>query len=160
MSAASITPTPSTTLQAAQANVLASVTAECTLLNANLKTIYLDTFDNWAQNVQNGAIPNTNPPQPPSGYIVGYYDDPTASGVQWPFPSQTGPAVCAQPPVPAPPPPTPSQPIFQGNGSVMNVPPGDTLPVGSIVTDAQGQQWQKTASPTPFGVAYYYAKVA
>jgi hypothetical protein len=31
--------------------------------------------------------------------------------------------------------------------------------VGSIVTDQQGQKWRKIASPTPFGVAYYYARV-
>lgn len=156
MSAAPIN--PSTSLQAAQANVLASVTAECTLLNSNLKTIYLGAFDSWSQSVKNGAAPNTNPPQPPPSYVVGYYDDPTAPGVQWAYPAQSGPAVCVQPPIPAEPPPAETQPVFTGNGSVMNVPPGDTLPVGSIVADAQGQRWQKTASPTPFGVAYYYAR--
>lgn len=149
----------STTLAAAQANVLSSVKAECDLLNANLKTIYLGAFSNWAQNVANGAIPPTNPPQPPASYIVSYYDDPTDPGVQWPYPEQSGPAVCAQPSVPTPPPPVQAQPIFQGNGSVMNVPPGDSMPVGSIVTDGQGQKWVKVQSPTPFGVATYYARM-
>jgi hypothetical protein len=41
------------------------------------------------------------------------------------------------------------------------VPLGDTLPVGIKMTDpATGAVYQKQASPTPFGTAYFYVRVA
>lgn len=139
---------PGTSLADAQANVLASVTAECGLLNSNLKTIYLDAFAGWVQSVQAGRVSNANPPQPPASYVVAYYDDPTRPGTLWAYPAQTGSAVCPLPPVPDNPP------------ARVTVPSDDTMPVGSRVTGPDGGVWEKIASPTPFGVACYYAKVA
>jgi hypothetical protein len=34
------------------------------------------------------------------------------------------------------------------------------MPVGYIATAPDGTRWQKQASPTPFGVAYFYARVS
>jgi hypothetical protein len=52
-----------------------------------------------------------------------------------------------------------AQPIAEPT-TVMNVPPGDTMPVGYIATAPDGAKWQKQASATPFGIAYYYARIA
>jgi hypothetical protein len=79
--------------------------------------------------------------------------------IQWPYPSQTGPPV-----VPAPPIPTfkvsPSSWFQAVNGTVINCAAGDTAPAGFVVTDPTGAKWVKTFSPTPFGTACYYSKVA
>jgi len=45
--------------------------------NALLKSNYLTAFDNWSQSVLAGRVDNSNPPQPPKGYVVGYFNDPT-----------------------------------------------------------------------------------
>src|SRR5215469_4603193 len=39
-------------------------------LNQNLQQIYLTGFQNWSQQVLAGRVPNTNPPQPPVGYLA------------------------------------------------------------------------------------------
>jgi hypothetical protein len=144
--------TISTSLATAQANVLASTVAEVALLNNNLKTIYLSAFNDWTLNLLAGR-PAGDPPTPPNAYVIGTGPD----GFAYP---QLGTApVCAMPPVPAAPAPY-VPPVLPEPDNVRNVPVGDTLPVGYVVVDAAGIRWQKQASPTPFGVAYYYAKVA
>jgi hypothetical protein len=143
-----------TTLDAAQANTLAAVTQQLVNINANLKAVYLQDFDNWSQSVRAGRIPNSNPPLPPKAYVVAK----SASG--WAYPEQGTDPVCAVPPLPADQSVPTVHPIFTGNDSVMNVPPGDKMSVGYIAVAPDGLRWQKQASPTPFGIAYYYARVA
>ncbi|HVV46709.1 MAG TPA: hypothetical protein VHC72_15955, partial [Bryobacteraceae bacterium] len=83
-----------TTLAAAQANVLAGTTREVGLLNDNLKTQYLNGFNNWAENVLIGRVENTNPPQPPNAYTV----EVGADG--WAYPAQGTTPICPMPPIP------------------------------------------------------------
>jgi len=157
-----------TTLQAAQANTLASVQQQVANLNDVLKSNYLTAFHNWAQSVLAGRSDNSNPPQPPKAFVVGYFNDPTSGPgsmgfygnqvIQWAYPAPGDDPVCpmpAVPSIPAPPAPLPER------DDVRNVPLGDTLPVGCKMTDpATGHVYQKQASPTPFGIAYYYTRVA
>jgi hypothetical protein len=141
-----------TSLAAAQANVLASTTAQVALLNNNLKTIYLSAFNDWTINLLAGR-PAGDPPKPPKAYrvVTG------ADGFAYP---QLGDAlVCDMPPVPEAPPPYVA-PVLPEPENIRSVPVGDKLPVGFVMVDAGGIRWQKQASPTPFGVAYFYAKVA
>ncbi|HXK04656.1 MAG TPA: hypothetical protein VMS37_19795 [Verrucomicrobiae bacterium] len=157
-----------TSLQAAQANALAAVQQQVANLNDALKSNYLTAFNNWAQSVLAGRSDNSNPPQPPKAYAVGYFDDPTSgtagSGVygtqviQWPYPAQGTDPVCAMPAIPSIPPPPPPLP---DRDDIKNVPLGDTLPVGFKMTDpATGHVYQKQSSVTPFGIAYFYVRVA
>jgi len=155
-----------TTLEAAQANTLAAVQIQVEHLNDALKSNYATTFGNWAQSVLAGRSDNSNPPKPPTAFVVGYFNDPTTGNggpygdkiVQWAYPAQGKAPVCAMPAipsVPAPPPPLPER------DDIKNVPAGDTLPVGFKMTDpATGHVYQKQASPTPFGIAYFYARIA
>lgn len=130
----------------------AMVAKEVTLLNNNLQTQYLQGFNNWAQAVIRGAIPNTNPPQPPAGYVALMGDD------GWAYFGKTTDPVCAIPPVPAAP-PVWAPPALPEPANVRSVPPGDTMPVGYVLTAPDGSRWQKQGSPTPFGVEYYYARM-
>jgi hypothetical protein len=141
----------STTLATAQANVLASTTAEVALLNANLKTIYLSAFNDWTITLLAGR-PAGDPPKPPVAYVVAIGPDGFA------YPQLGTSPVCDMPAIPAVPPPY-TPPVLPQPENVRNVPAGDNLPVGYITVDSAGASWQKQASPTPFGVAYYYLKV-
>jgi hypothetical protein len=159
----------STTLEAAQANALAAVSQQVARLNDSLKAGYLNSFNNWAQSILAGR-PNGDPPKPPMAFVVGYFNDPTTGGgaatpgpyankvVQWAYPAVGRDPVCPMPPVPsipAPPPPMPER------DDIKNVPLGDTLPVGFKMTDPNtGFVYQKQGSPTPFGIAYFYVRVA
>jgi hypothetical protein len=142
-----------TTLAAAQANVRASSLAQAALLNENLKTIYLSAFHDWTISVLAGRIDNCNPPKPPKAYTIKVNDEGFA------FPERGGDPVCDMPPVPDDY-SKPKPQVIAPPGNLMNVPPGDSMPVGYIATAADGAKWQKQASPTPFGVAYYYARIA
>ena len=103
-------PPVSNQLLAAQQNVLAAVQKQVDEWNAVLKSGYLTTFDNWSQSVVIGRAPNTNPPQPPMGYAVGYFQDPTSGPgsigpygetiVKWAYPQPNGGPVCPMPPIP------------------------------------------------------------
>lgn len=136
----------------ARANVLAAANAQAALLTDNLKTNYLQGFDNWSQNVVRGAIPSTNPPQPPSGYTVMLDEN------GWAMITPGNSLVCPLPPIPTAPavwtPPSMPEPA-----NVRNVPQGDTMPIGYVLTAPDGGKWQKQGSPTPFGVEYYYARI-
>jgi hypothetical protein len=152
-----------TTLEAAQANTLASITAQLPGLNENLKSSYMTAFNNWAQSVIIGRTPNTGYPLPPMAYAVGYFVDPTSTLVSgdilWAYPKQGADPVCALPPIPDVPKPYVA-PVLPEPENIRNVPPGDTMPVGFVLTTAEGKRWQKQATPTPFGMAFYYARVA
>lgn len=142
-----------TSLAAAQANVLASTQAQVKLLNDNLTAIYLRDFDNWKISVDAGRAPNTNPPQPPTGYEVETGPDGFA------YPVKGASPVCTMPPIPADHTKSTQAPIPEPD-NIRAVPPGDVLPIGFIVVGSDGTRWQKQGSPTPFGTAYFYLKVA
>src|SRR5262245_34939925 len=59
-----------TTLEAAIANTLASSTVMVEHLNSELKKRYVSAFESWKTTVLAGKSPNTNPPQPPVGYVL------------------------------------------------------------------------------------------
>lgn len=147
-----------TTLEAAMANTLAAVTQQVGQFNEQLKASYLTTFNNWSINVQAGRIDNTNPPKPPNAYVVGFFTDSTNSKAQWAYPMTGTTPVCDMPPVPPVVKPY-VPPVLPEPDDVRNVPVGDTLPVGFIVTAPDGSRWQKHASQTLFGVATYYVRL-
>jgi hypothetical protein len=156
-------------LDEAQANTLAAVQGQVVAWNNVLKSNYLTAFDNWSQSVLAGRTDNSNPPQPPKGYVVGYFTDPTTGPgsvgpygdmpIQWAYPAQGTAPVCAMPPVPPAIKPY-HPPVLPEPDNVRNVPPGDTMPVGYRLTTADGSVWQKQASPTPFGIEYYYSRIS
>jgi hypothetical protein len=148
-----------TTLQAAMANSRAGVQSQVTAWNEALQTDYLTVFNNWATSVLAGRSDNSNPPKPPNAYVVGFFTDPTNPLAQWAYPVTGNVPVCAMPPVPPTIKPY-TAPILPEPDNVRNVPAGDTMPVGYRVTTADGGVWQKQGSPTPFGIEYYYARIA
>jgi hypothetical protein len=158
-----------TSLKNAQMNTLAAVTQEVADLNAGAKANYLTAFQNWLLNWTAGRVSDkSTAPKPPAGYVVGYFNDPTTGPgslgpygdmvVQWAYPAFGTDPVCLQPAIPDVPPPQ-VHPVLTGNDRAQNMPANDTLPVGTIIPAPDGTQWQKMATPTPWGIAYYYAKV-
>jgi hypothetical protein len=148
-----------TTLEAAMANTLAAVNLQVEQFNQQIKAGYLTTFNNWSISVMAGRLDNTNPPKPPNAYVVGFFTDSTNSKAQWAYPMTGTAPVCEMPPVPPVVKPY-VPPVLPEPETVRNVPVGDTLPVGFIVTGPDGTRWQKHSSHTPFGVAYYYARLS
>lgn len=156
-------------LDQAQANTLAAVQRQVNDWNNVLKSNYLTAFDNWSQSVLAGRADNTNPPQPPKGYVVGYFTDPTTgpgsvgpygdTPIQWAYPAQGKDPVCAMPALP-PPMKRYTPPVIPEPENIRNITAGDTMPVGYRITTADGSVWQKQASPTPFGVEYYYTRLS
>lgn len=51
-------------------------------------------------------------------------------------------------------------PIITGNGSVMNVPVGDTMPIGTKATAPDGSVWEKQSVPGPWGTYVFYQKIS
>lgn len=142
-----------TTLQAAQANTLASSSVMVAHLNSELRTLYLGRFNDWVINVTAGRVDNSNPPKPPAGYEVVTGPD----GFAWPAAGST--PVCDMPKIPDD--RSKSQPPLNLVGDAKrNVPPDDTMPVGYEATAPDGSKWIKRESPTPFGVAHYYEREA
>jgi hypothetical protein len=148
-----------TTLEAAMANTLAAVKVQVDAFNAQLKDGYMTGFSNWSQSVVAGRNDLSNPPQPPNGYVVGYFTDPTNSKAQWAYPAVGTTPVCAVPPLPPYVKPY-TPPVLPEPANIRNVPPGDTMPVGYVAVAPDGARWQKQSNPTPWGMAYYYARVA
>jgi hypothetical protein len=156
-------------MDAAQANTLAAVQRQVQDWNNVLKTNYLTAFDNWSQTVLAGRADNSNPPQPPKAYVVGHFTDPTSgpgslgpygdTPIVWPYPAVGKDPVCAMPAVPASIKPY-TPPVIPEPDNVRNVPVGDTMPVGYRIKTSDGSVWQKQASPTPFGVEYYYTRLS
>ena len=141
------------------ANTLAAVTIQVDQFNQQLKAGYLTTFNNWSISVMAGRIDNNDPPKPPNAYVVGYAIDSTNSNARWAYPMTGTSPVCEIPPVPPVVRPY-VPPVLPEPDTVRNVPVGDTLPVGFIVTGPDGSRWQKHSSHTLFGVAFYYARLA
>src|SRR5271169_6051003 len=120
-------PTIQTWTQTAMDATKAAAAQEVTLLNTSLQTQYLQGFNNWAQAVILGTIPNTNPPQPPTGYVALMGDD------LWAYIAKSASPVCAMPPVPAIPQPvqTPSGIYIPPIGQSIDPPPGaPSYPLG------------------------------
>ncbi len=123
-----------TTLEAAQANVLASAKLQCEFRNNDLKTLYLTAFNNWKMSVDAGRIDTSNPPQPPNAFVV------KADSDGWAYVTSGDQPVCAMPPLPedlftpkpAPPPMTIDigHSADGGNGVWFTVGPNDSYPVG------------------------------
>ena len=158
-----------TTLQAVQANTLAAVTSQTVELNNNLNSNYLTSFNNWLLSWTAGRITDkSSAPKPPNGFVVGYFNDPTTGPgtigpygdtvVQWAYPALGSTPVSPMPGIPDIPPPY-VPPVLPEPANIRYVPVGDTMPVGYQLIAPDGSKWQKQASPTPFGMAYYYAKV-
>lgn len=142
-----------TTLEAAIANTLTSSTLMVEHLNSELKKRYDSIFESWKTSVLAGKIDNTNPPLPPSGYRLAIGMD----GFTYP---EMGTQLVTQPRTDIP--EDHSKPFVLAlpePDHVRNVPKGDTMPVGYIAVDPQGQRWQKQSSVTPFGVAYFYQRI-
>jgi len=138
-------------LAQAQANDKAAAEQNRDRLNQSLIANYSQGFSNWSAQVLNGKIDNTNPPQPPAAWLALTASD------GWTYLVRGTDPVCPVPPIPSVPKPAPpvSVPVH-----VMDVTPGDTAPIGYVITNpADGTRWQKKATPTPFGVAMYYEQV-
>ena len=150
------------TLDAAMANVETGAHQQVAALNAALQADYLVDFNNWAQRVIAGQSPEVNPPQPPDSYLVGHFTDSTNPNAIWAYPVIGTLPVCVMPPLPVMPAvAAPASGAAASQiGSKQNVPAGDTMPVGYKATAPDGSVWQKMASLTPFGTAYYYERVA
>lgn len=148
-----------TTLEAAMANTLAAVTLQVDQFNQQLKADYLTAFSNWSVNVMAGRLDNSNPPKPPNAYTIGFFTDATNSRARWAYPAIGDQPLCDVPPLPPAPKPWVPQSIPEGD-TARNVPPGDTLPLGFIVTAPDGSRWQKQCSQSPFGTAYFYARLS
>jgi hypothetical protein len=156
-------------LDAALANTLAAVKRQVHDWNEVLKSNYLTAFDNWSQSVMAGRTDNSNPPKPPKAYVIGQFTDPTTgpgmigpygdTPIQWPYPALGSEPVCAMPPVPPSIKPY-TPPVLPEPDNLRNAVPGDTMPVGYRITAADGSVWQKQASPTPFGIEYYYTRLS
>jgi hypothetical protein len=151
----------STNVDVIVATSLRSVQAQIGPLNANLKTVYLNTWAPWLYGWQNGRITDKGTaPVPPGGYVVGYM---LAGGAEWPYPMQGNVPVCAQPPIPtilkAQPPVDPNAPPPGDLGYKVNAidPAIDGWPVGVAgrATRADGSVWEKFAFHTPFGSGWY-----
>jgi hypothetical protein len=143
-----------TTLEAAIANTLASSTAMVEHLNSERKKAFDSSFESWKTTVLAGKIDNLNPPQPPAAYEVVK----VSSGFSYPALGSS--PVCA-PRIDIP--PDYSKPFelkLPEPEHVRNVPPSDTMPVGFVTVDGAGRRWQKQSSVTPFGVAYFYARLS
>jgi hypothetical protein len=143
-----------TTLEAAIANTLASSTLMVDHLNSELKKRYDSSFESWKTMVLAGKIDNTNPPQPPAGYIL------VSNKTGFTYPELGAePVTASRTDIPA----DYSKPfvlVLPEPEHVRNVPKNDTMPVGYVAVDAEGRRWQKQSSVTPFGVAYFYARIA
>ncbi|MDE3165196.1 MAG: hypothetical protein KGN36_05270 [Acidobacteriota bacterium] len=147
-----------TSLEAAMANTAAAVTNQVSQLNQSLKTNYLAQFNAWAQDVMNGRSDPSTAPKPPLAYVVGSFTDATNPNAHWAYPEPGTQPVCDMPPVPQPA-PAYVPPVLPEPDDVCNVPVGDVLPVGYVMTAPDGSRWQKHSSHTPFGIAFYYVRL-
>jgi len=142
-----------TSLSAAIANTLASSTLMKDHLNSELVNLYDSQFESWKVMVNAGKIDNKTPPQPPAGYTLMTSE----AGFSY---AELGPAMVCAPRTDIP--DDYSKPVvttLPEPDHIRNVPKGDVMPVGYTVTASDGSVWQKQSSVTPFGVAYFYARI-
>ena len=137
----------------ALANYAAEATSLSATLNQNLEQVYLTGFQNWSQQVLDGKIPNTDPPQPPLDYIAAQASD------GWTYVIRGTDPVCAVPAIPQ----TPSLPAAGvvaigsriANTNFWAALPNDTAPNGYTTpqptTTQDGTVGFFTKSMSPFG---------
>ena len=124
-----------TTLEAAQANILADSTAMVAKLNADLKARYLSAFADYVTNMESGeVIPAARqvPPKPPNAWELAPAD---ANGFVF-YQIGTTP-VCDMPPLPF---------YAAGNQPPVKVP--NTIDVGNLITG----KWYTVAADDTFPV--------
>lgn len=139
------------------ANTLAAVKIQVEQFNQQLIGDYKTKFANWSISVTAGREAGPAP-QVPYGFMVGYFTDSTNEKARWAFPQRGAtPVMAALTPPPVPKPYVP--PVLPEPENIRNVPVGDMMPVGWSFTLPDGSRWQKQSSHTPFGMAYFYAKV-
>jgi hypothetical protein len=144
-----------TTLEAAQANILASSTELVKRLNADLKTRYLSGFADYVANMTSGGfVPEDRrtPPKPPNAWELA---PPDKDGFVW-YQIGTTP-VCDMPPVPTynagnPQPNTVPNMILigkqNGNTKWYTALKGDTFPSGMTTPpQADGHTYEKFGAP-------------
>jgi hypothetical protein len=123
------------------AQALANYTAEAdtvaAALNRNLQQIYLTGFQNWSQQVLDGQIPNTSPPEPPVEYIAAQASD----GWTYVIRDPSGTPVCAVPPIPQLPAPV-------NGGVVGNNIPGTSYWTAPLPANANVPNAYTTPTPT------------
>lgn len=141
-----------TSIEAARANTLNSSVYMVNLKNQELIDAYNSNFDAWKEMVVAGQRDTSNPPQPPSGWRL---SAPNEHGFIF-YERGTEPVCPARTDIPVV---NPVAPSWFENPDIRNVPPGDTTPVGAIVTAPDGSRWQKMSNNTPFGVATWYQRV-
>ena len=155
---------PYPTLQSAINNSKVAAVANCALLNANRKTIYLNKFTSWALAVSQGFGDNTNPPQPPVAFVPTVDLD---SGFT--FPALGTILVCAMPPIPDMPRTAPilvpntisvgAHMISDATGKWFSVGPTDSFGAGLTtppVTSADGVFGIFSKFGSPFGAGWYF----
>ena len=161
-----------TSMAAALTNALTGAKQRCADLNAALTTDYLTQFKSFSDNVTSGRVPNTNPPQPPKAFIVGYMPDPTTGPgspwyptvIQWPYATPGNDPVCAMPPIPGV--------VTHATGVMLigtqnpwapewfNAMEGDQTPIGTVApgtsSDGVSGLFQKCGAPVGAG---YFRKI-
>lgn len=155
-----------TSLAAAQANVLAGAQRRVDDLNAAITADYQTTWADFVDRVTGGHEDNTNPPQPPKAYVVGYVTDSTGDPgpILWAYPMRGTDPVCAMPAVPGV--------VQHATGTMLigtsnpsapqwfNAKTGDTTPVGTVAPgtsqDGISGLFQKVGAPVGFG---YFLKI-
>ncbi|HLI82835.1 MAG TPA: hypothetical protein VKV17_02905 [Bryobacteraceae bacterium] len=136
----------------ALANSATGAAAAAANLNSNLTQIYLTGFQNWAQQVLAGKIPNTNPPQPPAAYLAVQASD------GWTYVIRGTDPVCAMPPIPSIPQPAGGMVVAIGSRIAntnfwaalpanANVPNGYTTPQPAAAADGTVGFFSFLASP-------------
>jgi hypothetical protein len=156
-------------LGAAQQAVLVGVEAEVAKRNVALLADFQVVWSNYEERVETGQPNAGNAPVPPFQWVVGTFPDPVNPAVEWPCCVQGTTPICPPPATPVPPPaatPAPAPPDVSTDwttyqiGQKIDVPKGDTFPIGIDTVDPAGGVWQKMVTYTPFGVAPYYQKIA
>jgi hypothetical protein len=120
-------------------------------LSQTLAANYMTAFQNWAAQFMKAKIPNTNPLQPPAEYLA------VGASNGWSYVIRGTEPVCAMLAIPQA---AVASPPLPERTDIRSVPLGDTMPVGFILTAADGTRWQKQGSLTPLAWPSYYAKVA
>jgi hypothetical protein len=149
-----------TTPQAAMANSRTGVQSQVNDWNETPKAAYRTVFNNWALPVLAGRADNPNPPQPPNAFAAGSFTftDSTNSLARWAYPvADTEPASAMPEVSPSSQPYT--APVLPEPGNVRYLTAGDITPVAYRVNAADGGAWRKPASPAPFGIEYYCARI-
>jgi hypothetical protein len=152
------------TLASAISNSKVVAQINCDLLNAGLRTVYLNKFNSWALSVTDHGVSNANPPQPPMAFVPTL--DPS-SGFTWPVQGST--PVCAMPPVPAMPYVPPvlvpntisvgAHIVSDATGKWFSVGPTDTFGAGLTtppVTSSDGVFGTFEKFGSPFGGGWYF----